>query len=221
MRPIEALVFDRDGVLTDFDFAPAVAYLHPLIPLGMEELAARWEAWGATQGFPRSLAEEATFFHGYWNAIADEVGASPAVRARLLAFDYTTCMRAYPDARPALAWARAQGCRIGVLSNFSLASLEPSLVAAGLGDLVDVACAATVIGAAKPQPAAYLAVCRLLKVAPEAALFFDDEVACVEGARQVGMRAWLVTRTRGAAALQEGIVGDLTALPEIWQRLAQ
>jgi putative hydrolase of the HAD superfamily len=167
------------------------------------------------------LAEEATFFHGYWNAIADEVGVSPAIRARLRAFDYTTCMRAYPDARPALAWGRAQGCRIGVLSNFSLASLEPSLAAAGLGDLVDVACAATVIGAAKPQPAAYLAVCRMLQVAPEATLFFDDEVACVEGARQVGMHAWLVDRARHTHGLEDGVAADLTALPEIWQRLAQ
>jgi putative hydrolase of the HAD superfamily len=167
------------------------------------------------------LAEETAFFQGYWNAIADEVDASPAVRARLLAFDYTICMRAYPDARPALAWARAQGCRIGVLSNFSLATLEPSLVAAGLGDLVDVACAATVIGAAKPQPAAYLTVCRMLKVAPEATLFFDDEIACVEGARQVGMHAWLVDRARHSHGLEDGNVADLTALPEIWQGLAQ
>jgi putative hydrolase of the HAD superfamily len=213
--PVRAIIFDRDGVLTNFDVAAAVAFFAPRLPFSLEELALKWNQWGKRVGFPRSVAEEKIFFRNFWHAMSDEHRLAAEVRAELQQFEYTSCMRAFPDARPALSQARRLGLRIGVLSNFSLASLDASLAAVNLADLVDVACAATVIGAAKPAPEAYHFACRALCTKPEECLFFDDEIACVEGGRAVGMRAYLVDRQRAKHAFAGGIVRDLTAIPQM------
>ena len=179
--------------------------------MSLDEISDRWEAWGQQVGFPRTLSEEQTFFSGFWDQLGREFQLSSDILTQLHAFDYTTCLHPFADARPALRWARKAGLRVGVLSNFSLASLEDSLVATGLADLVDAACAATVIGVAKPAPESYLAVTRALGVEPEQCLFFDDELPCVDGARALGISAYLVDRTQATHRLSQGVVSDLSA----------
>ena len=146
--PVKAIIFDRDGVLTFFDITVALAFFQPLLPLTLEEIGETWAIRGKKVGFPSNLAEELTFFQGFWDAISDELNLSTEIRQQLQQFDYTSCLRPFPDARPALLDARQRQLRTGVLSNFSLASLDVSLAAVHLADLVEVACAATVIGVA-------------------------------------------------------------------------
>jgi putative hydrolase of the HAD superfamily len=208
------VIFDRDGVLTGFDVATAAATLQSLVSLPFGTVLQRWQTHGAEVGFPRSVAEEAAFWETFWHKLATEFNLSTAVHDRLLNLNYTRFVVPFPDVRPALEAVRRRGLRIGVLSNFSLASLDASLDAAGLGDLVDVACAATVIGAAKPDPAAYAAVLQALDVSPAAALFLDDEPPCVAGARAVGMRAVLVDR-RPAGDRAAGALPDLAELERL------
>ena len=210
---VRAVIFDRDGVLTHFDIKMAIAFFEPLLPLSMEQLSQRWEQWGKLVGFPRSLTEEKRFFHGLWDHLSDELGLSHAKRKQLHQFNYTKLIRPFPDARPMLLEAKQRGLLIGVLSNFSLASLDASLVAAGLADLVDIACAAPVIGVAKPDPKSYLSVTDALSVQPEECLFFDDKMACVKGGRAVGIRSYLVDRNRSEHAISQYIVCDLSVLP--------
>jgi putative hydrolase of the HAD superfamily len=215
IMPVKAVIFDRDGVLTNFDRAAALAFFQPRLTLSLEEIADRWADWGEKVGFPRTLVEEKLFFQEFWNTMGDELNLPGEIRRQLQQFEYTSCMRPLPDARPMLLEVRQRGMRTGVLSNFSLASLPASLVAVNLADLVDVACAATVIGAAKPAPEAYLTASRALGVQPEECLFFDDEIVCVEGGRAVGMRAYLVDRQRTHHAIAEGVVRGLTAISQI------
>lgn len=209
---IRAVIVDRDGVLTDFDMAAAAAYFAPLLPISLWEMSDRWEAWGTQTGFPRSMEEERSFFPGYWDALADEFGLDMQARSALHAFDYTRFLKPYPDVRPSLLYARQAGLKVGVLSNFTLASLEPSLQGAGLADLVDAACAATIIGASKPTPAAYHIAAAALETAPHECLFFDDEQPCVDGARATGMTAYRVDRNRSKHDLASGIVCDLSGI---------
>ncbi len=206
---IRALIFDRDGVLTYFDLAAAATFFAPLLPISVWEMAAQWQEFGETHGFPSSVEAEHTFFAAFWAQMRLRHGLSPAQHDALLALDYTQFVRAFPDARPALHWAHQAGFRTGVLSNFTLASLDASLCAAGLAGEIDAACAATVIGAAKPYPAAYRAIAATLGVAPGECLFFDDELICVEGAAAAGMRGYLVDRRQGPAA---GIIHSLDLL---------
>lgn len=212
---IEAVIFDRDGVLADFKVVEAIAFFDPLLPISIETLSERWEAWGQEVGFPKSIAEEKIFFDTFWNYICDELALPETTRQTLLQFDYADYMQAFADAAPTMQYARAQALKIGVLSNFSLASLEHSLDAIGLLNFVDCACAATVIGAAKPSPESYLTVCRELNVDPKACIYLDDETECVNGAREVGMSAYEVDRARNSHDLSLGIIGNLDIVPEI------
>lgn len=217
MEGFDAVIFDRDGVLTYFAEDEIQAFFAARLPISVGALVGRWQAWGAHVGFPRSSDEEGTFFRGFWNSLADELQLAPAVRTELLTLSYTRFIRPFADARPALVAARAAGLRIGVLSNFSLASLSESLQIVGLADLVDIACAATVIGASKPDPAAYNAVLHALQVSPARCLFFDDEQPCVDGARAVGLQAYLVDR-RLQSTSQRHVVASLTSLTDMLAR---
>jgi FMN phosphatase YigB (HAD superfamily) len=209
---VEAVIFDRDGVLTDFDLRRAGRFFAPLLPISLAELAACWQEWGQKRGFPRNLAEEARFWSAFWHYLSDKLALPQPVRSQLQAVNYADFIKPFPDARPAMQAARSAGMKIGVLSNFSLASLEVSLEAAGLADLVDVALAAPVLGVAKPEAGSYLAVTEALAVKPPACLFFDDEAPCVEGASKVGMHSYLVDRRRSGHALNEGVVSDLSVV---------
>lgn len=213
--PICAVIFDRDGVLTSFDMEATAHFFQPLLPIALDELLQRFQQWGETVGFPRSIAQEGSFWYGFWNRLSDDLTLAATVRAQLQRFDYTSVIRPFPDAKSALMASHLHGLRVGVLSNFSLASLDASLTAAGLAEFVHIACAAMVIGAAKPAPASYLSVTKALGVLPEECLFFDDELPCVEGARALGMHAYLVNRGRNNHALSQWIVRDLSALPII------
>jgi HAD superfamily hydrolase (TIGR01509 family) len=209
---IRAVLFDRDGVLTYFDIAGAASFMRPLLPISIFELALRWQAWGDATGFPADLAQERRFFVEFWDQLSVEYGLSPAQRDQLHRFTYASYVAAFADVVPVLAALHARGLRIGVLSNFSLASIDDTLVAAGLAPWVDVALAATVIGAAKPAAEAYHYALAALHVEPDQCLFFDDELACVEGARAVGLTSFLVDRKRADHAIAAGVVRDLTAV---------
>ncbi len=213
--PVQAVIFDRDGVLTHFAVAEAIAFFQPLLPLTLTEIASKWTQWGAKMKFPRSVSEEHLFFQGLWNALSDEFQLSSHAHSQLLQFEYTKYLRSFADARPALLAVREQRLAVGVLSNFSLASLDHSLTAVNLADLVDAACAATVIGDAKPNVAAYQFASRALGMLPEECLFFDDEIECVMGGQAAGMHAYWVDRQRATHAVEENIVCDLTAIPQI------
>lgn len=211
----EAVIFDRDGVLVDFDLEAAAAYFGPLVPVSLEQLTALWRDYGQQQGFPRTVDEERAFWHGVWQYVAQALELDAETEARLQQFEYTSILYAYPDAVPALQLCRARGLRTAVLSNFSLASIEASLAATGLAPLVDVAAAATVIGAAKPDPAAYQYVLQQLDVAPEACVLFDNKMQHVEGARRLGMTAYLLDRSADEHDVERGVISDLFVVERV------
>src|SRR5262245_61873383 len=121
---VKAVIFDRDGVLLYFDLTVAVDFFQPLLPISLQEITDRWKRWGEKVGYPRTLAEERTFFRSFWDAVGDEFKVSSHVRIQLHQFDYTSCLLPFPDAAGVLFQVRKYGLKIGVLSNFSLASVN-------------------------------------------------------------------------------------------------
>jgi putative hydrolase of the HAD superfamily len=210
-----AVLFDRDGVLTYFDTGAAAEYFRPLLPISIFALASRWQAAGAAKGPPRNLAEERGFLQSFWNGLADEFHLNAEQRAKLVNLDYSQFIVPFPEVQATLAALRARSIRLGVLSNFSLASLDHSLVSIGLGEYFDVVCAAPVIGFSKPQREAYRIAIDALRVAPEECLFFDDETDCVIGAQRMGLNAYLVDRRAPETDLRRRIVTDLAIVPAL------
>ncbi len=191
---MSAVILDRDGVLTSFDVESALAYINQVVPLSLDALLERWHLWGEEHGNPSTYAAEARFFKELWLSIAHDYDLESDATTRLLNFDYTNHMLVYDDVIPALEFISERGIKIGVLSNFALATLDRSLRKLGLSRFIDVACAASVIGVAKPDRNAYYAICHRLNEDPNSCLFFDDEPECVVGAYHAGLRAWLVNR---------------------------
>lgn len=214
-HPVAAVIFDRDGVLTYFDTGAAAEYFRPLLPISIFALASRWQAAGAAYGTPRNLLEERAFFDRFWNALADEFQLDDAQRDKLVNVNYPRFIVPFPEVRATLVALRSSNLRLGVLSNFSLASLDHSLVSVGLGEFFDVVCAAPVIGVSKPDVQAYRIAVEALQVPAEQCLFFDDEVECVEGARRAGLNAFLVDRSAGVTDIRLRVVKDLAAVPAL------
>lgn len=212
---IQAVIFDRDGVLTEFDIDAAQAFLQPRLGMSIIELAQWWIQWSDLFGTPKSEAEEEVLFHNFWTYVSDLINADEALRQELLNFDYLRMIRPFPDSFAAVRYCKQLDLKVGVLSNFSLATLGQSLTANGLGEWVDYAAAAPVIGYAKPQVKAYYHVVEQLGVSAESCLFLDDDPDYVKSARSIGMSAYLVNRRLLKHDLANYLICDLTALPEI------
>lgn len=207
---IKAIIFDRDGVLTNFDTDKAEAYFKPLLPVNIEEISNYWDTWGQKQGFPKNIAEEAIFWKNFWEDFCQHFQVSPQVKEKLIKINYTEFMFAYPEARETLSALYASKVKIGVLSNFTLASLEASLSDMKLMEFIDIAHTAINIGVSKPHPEAYLIMTNALQVSPQECLFFDDEIDNVKGAEKFGMHAYYVKRSQSHHDFEHRIICDLT-----------
>ncbi|HRI71132.1 MAG TPA: HAD family hydrolase [Polyangium sp.] len=193
---IRAVIFDRDGVLTYFDLVPAMNIIGLFPGITFDQLRRHWADWYATHETPKTTESERNFLSKFWEHVVETWSIGAETHTYLKTFDYLTMIRAFDDARPTLITLRRQGLKIGVLSNFPLPSIEESLVAAGLADLVDAAASAPVIGFAKPAAHAYLHMTRKLGIEPHEALMVDDKIQNVEGARAIGMQALLLLRNK-------------------------
>ena len=102
--------------------------------------------------------------------------------------------RAYDDARPALADARARGMRIVVASNWDC-SLPDTLARVGLLDAVDGVVSSAALGAAKPDPALFAQALRIAGAGAAEAIHVGDNVEeDVAGALAAGVEPILLVR---------------------------
>lgn len=207
---IRAVIFDRDGVLADFDQERAAQLFTPLLQRDIAWLSGRLRRFVASVGEPVGANREKTFWPSFWDTVASELSLSREVRHTLSKIDLASLLSVYPDAPVALRAVKACGLLVGVLSNFSLFGLERSLQRLGLSVWVDAARSAVEIGAAKPDPRAYQAIADALGVPLSACLVLDDKPPLVEGARQAGARAVLVCRGEAPSVAH---LTDLYQLP--------
>ena len=120
----------------------------------------------------------------------------------------------FDDVVPTLGELRARGVRVVAASNWDC-SLPEAMARVGLGGLLDGAISSAVAGAAKPDPAVFLAGLHVARCEPEEALFVGDSLENdVRGAEAAGMRAVLVAREGSAPAGTE-VVRSLAEVPSL------
>ncbi len=113
--------------------------------------------------------------------------------------------RVFPDLPDAVARARAAGCRIGILSNFSYL-LPMILDDLGIGDLFDLVIHSAGVGFEKPHPRIFHAALQEADIAPhQAALIGDTYEEDVAGATAAGMIAVYLDRS-GNSTLKHSLV---------------
>jgi putative hydrolase of the HAD superfamily len=128
--------------------------------------------------------------------------------------------RAYDDALPALAGARARGWRIVVASNWDC-SLPETLAHVGLLDAVDGVVSSAAFGAAKPDPALFAQALRIAGAGPADAIHVGDSVEeDVAGARAAGVEPVLLVRGEDPAPAAIRSLRSLLDLPAMLDALA-
>jgi putative hydrolase of the HAD superfamily len=193
---VRAVIFDRDGVLTRFDFGDLIAKLSRSPRASFSALWQMWESHLREASPPREAEAERAYVRSFWHGVSRAWDLDEALESELADYEYTSAIRAYDDARPTLLEARERGLRVGVLSNFPFLGLDASLGAAGLRDLVDVTVAAGVEGTPKPRREAYESTLSQLGVSAAECVFVDDEDECVRGASAAGLHAYRLDRSR-------------------------
>jgi len=140
----------------------------------------------------------------------DGDGARAVADELVLAWEMHERFTLYEDALPALAALREHGIKIGLISNGSR-DLEEFVAHHGLD--ADCVVGSRDFGRTKPHPEIFLHTLALLGVEPgEAAMIGDSYEDDIEGARALGMKAFLLDRD-GRRLDEPDRLPDLFALP--------
>ena len=224
---VRAVIFDWGGTLSEFvDLELVDAWrlaARHIDPDNESAVAARLvrvetDFWATTTSHQRSatladLLAKATAELGL--DVAEALLEEAAVR-HLDA--WTPHIRHDPDAAEVLSALRADGLRIGMLSNthWPRTFHEHFLDRDGLVDLIDARLYTSEMPFQKPHPSAFLTAAEALGVDPADTVFVGDRPwDDVSGARSVGMRT--VLRPNPFAPNVEGVEPDarISALPQL------
>jgi putative hydrolase of the HAD superfamily len=131
-----------------------------------------------------------------------------------VAFRDRAAWKVYPDVVPALQGLRADGVRLGVVSNWD-SRLPTLLEELGLSDYFETLGVSHLEGVEKPDPILFRRVLERLGAAPEEALHVGDVPALdLVGAQAAGVDAVLIDR-KGTLEDSHPALSDLRGLPEI------
>jgi HAD superfamily hydrolase (TIGR01549 family) len=129
------------------------------------------------------------------------------------AWEHSGNFELYEDAAPVMRELRRLGLRIGLVSNTSRHRL-PRLIDAFSLD-VDAWISSGSHGKVKPSPTIFLAMLDMLDVEPTEAVMVGDQIADdVEGARALGITAYLIDR-EGLYPDRTDTIPDLFSLPAL------
>ncbi|MFL5261524.1 MAG: haloacid dehalogenase type II [Anaeromyxobacteraceae bacterium] len=187
---LRAALFDAYGTL--FDVASAASAARDALGERWERVAEVWRSKQLQYTWLRSLegrhADFAAVTADALDFALEAVGVArdAALRARLL--DLYERLAAYPDARDALARARAAGLRTGILSNGTPAMLAAAVQSAGLADLLDAVISIEEVGIYKPHPSVYAHGAKRIGAAPAEILFVSSNGWDADGAKAFGYR---------------------------------
>jgi phosphoglycolate phosphatase len=218
VHSVDALVFDKDGTL--FDFQTLWGGWADLL---LREVAARvdragdpgslgaWIGWDAERhrhdpagplaagSMAEVLAAVATGLYRSgvpWHQAKEAVaGARRAVDAGV---DWPSALRPVAGVVALLTDAVSAGVAVGVVTADDTAAALMHLGVAGLAGMVGAVIGADLVSAGKPDPEPVHAVCRALRVSPERAALFGDTASDVRAGRRAG-----VTVVVGVAATGE------------------
>ena len=187
LRGLGAVIFDFGGVLCFHPSSDRFAPIAELFGLSTSKLIPLFWARRAEYDAARLDARD------YWASIAEAAGQKfdPASLSDLIPLEVDLWNDF--DQRM-LQWAadlRAHGLRTAILSNLPRALGEKLRATPGFLDPFDHVTFSYELGSIKPEPEIYRDAIRGLGLAPREALFLDDRLDNVEGARAVGLVAEL------------------------------
>jgi putative hydrolase of the HAD superfamily len=141
--------------------------------------------------------------HQHWQHFANTAGVAltPEHVARIVEFENRMWVRANPATLELVREIRKQGIRTAILSNIPHDLLQQVHSSFDWLDEFDVQIWSCQHGVIKPGPEIYRICLDALACEPHRALFFDDRPRNVEGARAVGMEAYIFESAEQAAEI--------------------
>ncbi len=223
---IQAVLFDKDGTLIDFNATYAPAFAAIVRELAGAEAA---DTLASAVGFdlqtnafaPGSVAIAGSSLD-IAQALAPVLGrASPGELAVELdaRFDVHVLASIAPFAQagPALAQLRASGLRLGVATNDAEAAARSHVAAIGLAQYFDFYAGYDSGHGAKPQPGMVAAFARHCSLPPAAVAMVGDSTHDMAAGRTAGALTIAVTTgpagTAELAPLADHVIADLGELP--------
>jgi HAD superfamily hydrolase (TIGR01509 family) len=180
--PIEAVVFDMDGVLVDTEH---------LWDEVREELTEEWggrytpEAQEAMMGM--SSPEWSRYLHEAVGLREPPEVINAEVVRRMLA-RYETDLPVIPGAVDAVRRLGAAGLRLAVASSSNRELIDAVLHRLELAELFEVTISSEEVARGKPAPDVYLEAARRLRVAPESCVAIEDSASGIRAAHAAGLR---------------------------------
>ena len=194
MRKIRGVLFDKDGVLVDFDTTWGPAAARVIRHFGQDD--ARIAALAAAVDFDMTaerFAPSSAFIAGTAmdtiRAWAPILGADPMLAGKITARmteEGVTCVNAPPEVGIALRDLRGAGLPLGIATNDQENSARRQMGVLGLADLFDPIMGADSGHGAKPGPGMVLAFAEHLDVAPERIAMVGDSTHDLHAARAAG-----------------------------------
>jgi HAD superfamily hydrolase (TIGR01509 family) len=203
MEPIQALLFDMDGVV--IDTVPAIVTF--------------WNQVAAEHGL--TLSEEDFTAHIHGVPVRDTLRRlfpmrSPeddgAFLARIEADERTQTYHEVPGVRQLLVALRERGVPVGLVTSGMPWKVATVMQQLHLDGLLGTVVTAADLPRGKPDPSCYLLGAKRLGIAPSRCLVFEDAVPGVQAARAAGMRCVGVQAPAGAERLREQ--GAFTVVPD-------
>lgn len=212
--PLEALLFDMDGTLSDTD------------PVHRQAMAETLDAHGVDlndEAFHRHVSgrSNAAVFGHFFPALSEEARRALADEKEALYRRRTPRMTPMPGLSRLIDWAKARGVACALVTNGPRLNVEHTLSALGLSGAFDCLVLGEELPRAKPDPLPYLEALRRLGVRAERAIAFEDSQAGATAALAAGVFTVEITGPSRTASLHSGVdltVSDFSA-PALWRRL--
>ena len=212
--PIQALIFDMDGLLVDGEHLGALTMLAVLERHGCVR---EWEPDFVTPLFGRRLSE-------IMPVLAERCGISVPVEDLIATFEELRIdalrgnVLAFPGAAEVIAFGRSAGLGLGLATSGRRAYVDAVLAEIELAGRFAIEVTGEDVSRGKPAPDVYLLAAERLGVEPATCVVFEDAPSGIAAAVAAGMRAVAVpnaqTRDATFTVAPEVMLPDLlTAIP--------
>jgi HAD superfamily hydrolase (TIGR01509 family) len=181
-RPIEAVVFDMDGVLVDSEPIWRAVEREVFAGVGIEvNDGDLFETMGVR------VADVVERWHRRhpWDEPTRQEIAETIVERVAQAIERDGALN--EEAIRAIDYIEGLGLRLALASSSPMRLIRSVLSLGGLVDMFEVVLSAEDEEQGKPDPAVYLSAARALRVAPERCLAVEDSVNGVRSAKEAGM----------------------------------
>ena len=176
---IDAVIFDKDGVLADSERLKARAWQRTLQPYSVQD-GATWylEHLGPSDVALADLAKETFLFH-----------ADPAEVAKVWRANYRSIEHSAEPITPNLLCLEqlARNYRIGVASSMDKVTIQSELERFGYLQHISACVSGEDVPNNKPAPDVYLAAAFALDARPSACVAIEDSPTGVSAAKAAGM----------------------------------